>query len=962
MDRPSYLPDHLTDQQLAAIMHAGSPLLIIAGPGSGKTEVITWRVAHLIRSGEAQPAQCLITTFTNKAALELKDRIQQKLPDVDVEQMQVCTLHSLCAQLLRDYQSHTPLQRGFRILDESDQLLFVYTNRNRLGLKDVIKGRPEDFFSGLLRAFDRLSEEMVSSDQLIAWCHERQKVAEELAAEAARGKSKTKASKAADEVERWQDEAVVVEVYEAYCQLLRERGLVDYAWLQRHALDLLDAHPEIVKELRQRYHAVLVDEYQDTNAVQERILKYLAGKGQHLTVVGDDDQGIYRFRGATVNNILTFTKRYPRTETVLLAQNFRSREPIVQHSQNVIANNPARFSKELFTLRGLGSDVVLVYEHTVAEEAATVARLLRQLRQAGKIRRWGDVAMLLRSVHSYSAEYRDALQAEGIPVFVQGDATFFDRPDIQSLYGLFHYLGATKPWADVKLRCTVMALDDETNAALQAYKGDLSEIATDAGLEWVGIKSATDRRKLLEMMALRDHVQAKQHRSFSDVFYGLLAITGYAARAEQAGDVEVLMNLGILSQLVASFDEYGGTLTFYTFQDYLQLLKDASKQETMRQEPEDVVRVMTIHQAKGLEFPVVVVGSAMDGRLLSMHRRDPYEVPYELCASGPPEVDDPHTVDERRLFYVAATRARELLILSTADVVNKRGGGPSPFLVEMFGADLHQASDYSRARIDEVISTEKPRARQLQRLSFSQLAYFLQCPMRYKYAFVYGLEVVQPDPVEFGANVHRALLAIHEQARAGKPVSPQDVDEIIEHVWVTPHLENEKADVQARKAAARQLKRYVTKYIGTFQRIERAETSFSFRLCESVLTGKIDLIRRTEEDTASYEIVDFKAGKDTPAEIDQVEVQLSLYAQGAERYLGLPVTRRVAHFLVSDHVVARNWSPATAGAAQARLETVLNQIGAGAFEPRTAYCAHCSEFRSICPYAIANTETRDEEV
>jgi ATP-dependent exoDNAse (exonuclease V) beta subunit len=227
---------------------------------------------------------------------------------------------------------------------------------------------------------------------------------------------------------------------------------------------------------------------------------------------------------------------------------------------------------------------------------------------------------------------------------------------------------------------------------------------------------------------------------------------------------------------------------------------------------------------------------------------------------------------------------------------------------------------------------------------------------------VYGLEVVQPDPVEFGANVHRALLAIHEQAKRGKPVSSQDVDEIIERVWVMSHVENEKEDAQARKAAARQLKRYVAKHLDTFQRIERVETSFSFGLCGAVLTGKIDLIRRTEDDASSYEIVDFKAGKDTAAEMEQVEVQLSLYAQGAERYLGLPVTRRVAHFLESDRVVAHCWSPATADAAQVRLETVLNQISTGEFKPRTTYCAHCSEFRPICPYATAIRETCDEEV
>ena len=297
------------------------------------------------------------------------------------------------------------------------------------------------------------------------------------------------------------------------------------------------------------------------------------------------------------------------------------------------------------------------------------------------------------------------------------------------------------------------------------------------GLQQIGTQSPADRRKLQGMIALRRQVQAKEQRSFSDVFYQILSLTGYAARAECCGDTEALLNLGVLSQIVASFDEFGGTSTFYPFQDYLKLLKDASRQDALQVEPEDALRVMTIHQAKGLEFPVVVVGSAMDGRLPAQHRRDAYEVPRELCASSAPQVRDEaedadiHLVDERRLFYVAATRAKEI-----TDLKYRRrgsisaGGGPSPFLVEMFGDNLHQAADYSHARIDDVISAEKARGTTPQRMSFSQLAYFLQCPMRYKFASVYGFEVLTPDPVDFGANVHRALQAIHEQAKAGQPV------------------------------------------------------------------------------------------------------------------------------------------------------------------------------------------------
>jgi len=208
--------------------------------------------------------------------------------------------------------------------------------------------------------------------------------------------------------------------------------------------DLLTANPEIVAALRDRYRAILVDEYQDTDAVQERLLELLAGDGAGLTVVGDDDQSIYRFRGATVNNLLSFQKHYPGTRTILLTENFRSREPVVTHSLDVIVHNPARFAKDLFTRRGPGSDVLLVYERSVGEEATALADLLRRLHSAGKIRRWNDVVLLLRSVRSYAAAYADALRAAGIPVVVAGDATLFERDDVQQLVNLFTFLGATQ--------------------------------------------------------------------------------------------------------------------------------------------------------------------------------------------------------------------------------------------------------------------------------------------------------------------------------------------------------------------------------------------------------------------------------------------------------------------------------------------------------------------------------------
>jgi DNA helicase-2/ATP-dependent DNA helicase PcrA len=304
-------------------------------------------------------------------------------------------------------------------------------------------------------------------------------------------------------------------------------------------------------------------------------------------------------------------------------------------------------------------------------------------------------------------------------------------------------------------------------------------------------------------------------------------------------------------------------------------------------------------------------------------------------------------VDERKLFYVAATRARDLLIVGTADVVNKRGGGPSPFLEEMFGQDLHAAAAYSEDKVKDIESRPPSGGGPRPRHSFSQLAYYLQCPMRYKFAVAYGLEVPWLDPVDFGANVHRCLEAIHQRALQRKMTSPDDLPDLVSKTWLSTPRSDPEQEAAYQRAAIRQLTRYLEEYGEQLGDTRLAETSFSLPYGEDVLLGKIDLIRQIPE---GVEIVDFKTSASASGEMEQVALQLGIYALGAESGLGLPVKRQAAHFLEDGQVVTWEWTPEHKAEAETELSDLLGRIHAKQFPPRTAYCVHCSEFRAICPH------------
>ena len=302
----------LSENQKTAVRYRDGPLLIIAGPGSGKTEVLACRVAYLIKAGIAKPDNIMVATFTDKAAVELKDRIQEKNPYINIEMAQVSTIHSFCLKLLYKYHYHIDMPADFKILGELEQLLFILSHHEELGFVDILGDDPYDFLAEVKRIFNLATEELVKPSDLEDWCW-------------------INLENCGENSEKWREWSLIASAYDRYLGLLHDEGVLDFASIQSCALRLLEDYPQALAEIRNRYQDVFIDEYQDTNAVQDKIIDLLAGDGKRLTAVGDDDQSIYRFRGATVRNILTFQGRFPNAAVIKLEQNFRSKKAIVHN-------------------------------------------------------------------------------------------------------------------------------------------------------------------------------------------------------------------------------------------------------------------------------------------------------------------------------------------------------------------------------------------------------------------------------------------------------------------------------------------------------------------------------------------------------------------------------------------------------------------------------------------------------
>jgi len=608
--------DNLNKEQREAVLHTEGPLLILAGAGSGKTRVLTYRIAHLIDEKGVYPSNILAITFTNKAAREMKERVHRLIGNTD--NMWISTFHSACVRMLRkNVESLKGYKKNFVIYDTKDQETLIKECLKELNLNE--KNFPFRVVSSEISAAkDRLMTPREFYDKNMHDIRRRK----------------------------------LADIYMLYQKKLEKNNALDFDDIISKTVELFKLNPDILEYYQNKFRYIMVDEYQDTNFSQYTFIRLLAAQHRNICVVGDDDQGIYSFRGADIGNILNFEKDFPGAKVVKLEQNYRSTETILEAANAVISNNYGRKSKKLWTDRGTGRSIIYHYALDEREEANFIMDEVERM-IAQENRRLGEFAILYRT-NAQSRVLEETCMSHGLPYRIVGGFKFYDRKEVKDIIAYLRVI--QNPDEDLSLKriinipkrgignSTLEAISQYARATGDSMFGALLEVDR---IEGVGTKAKKGIKEFVKLMS--DLMGIAETERVSIIVKEVLERTGYLDELEKDGDEESLTRAENIKELLSAtfeFEELNESALLPEFLEQMALMSDIDTVE----EGKDALIMMTLHSAKGLEFPFVFISGMEEGVFPS--QRSYFE--------------DKQMEEERRLMYVGITRAKERLYLTAA--------------------------------------------------------------------------------------------------------------------------------------------------------------------------------------------------------------------------------------------------------------------------------------------------------
>jgi len=988
----------LNKEQLEAIEYGKGPLLIIAGAGTGKTTVVTERVKWLISQKLAKPSEILALTFTNKAAREMEERIDVAMP-YGYTDMWISTFHSFCDRVLRDEAIQIGLDPGYHLLSQAETTQFLIENLFEFKLNYFRPlGNPTKFIRGMLQHFSRLKDEDASPNEYIHWVKSQNSNRKTQS-----HNSKLKSER--EEVEKYLELALAYQTYE---ELKVKEGVMDFGDLITNTLKLFRSRPNVLREYQKKFKHILVDEFQDTNYAQYALLKVLApsDKKSNLSVVGDDSQSIYKFRGAAVSNILQFMKEYKGAKQVVLTKNYRSTQIILDNAYRLIKHNDPDtlevklgISKNLKKMRQVKEiPIEFIWTDRVEDEAEAVVKKIATLRTLKKTDdaeyQFKDFAILIRANNHADAFVR-ALSRAGIPYQFLGPGQLFRQPEVKDLIA---YLKVLYNFEDNVALYRILSMEHfDISARDLAFLNSVSrrfnlslfeicEILTEetevsnlpnrqsAGYLEGRISEKTKEavKKIVKM--IHYHFKLLTKETAGQILYYFLEDSGLLKKLTEYKppiDERKAQNISKFFDRLKTYEVNHEDVSVTAVVDWINLsmqLGESPLASDIDWMEENRVNILTVHSSKGLEFPVVFLVNLVSARFPTRQRREQIPIPEELIKEILPSGDF-HEQEERRLFYVGMTRARDRLFLTAANYYGegKREKKISPFVYETLGEEeikklkakksskekAQQLSILDWKKLSEKEKLTQPKAgpplAEINYLSFSQINTFNTCPLQYRYRYIQRIPVPPSAAQSFGNSIHAALKDFYRQVKENKKPEEKELIEILKNNWLPLGYSSKAHEEKMKKEGARMLKNFYSQI--NWKVVPKSlEQLFAIRINPRLkIGGRID---RVDEKDEGLEIIDYKTGKVMKQKDVDRSLQMTVYAlAAADRGIYEKDPKDIVltfHFLDTGEKVSTKRTKEQLETAKKELMEKAKEIEKSKFEPTPGRLCDFCDYKLIC--------------
>ncbi len=893
-------------EQASAMTYGDGPVLVVAGAGTGKTTVITRRIAWLIQEKRASPEEILALTFTDKAAREMEERVDRLVPYGFVR-TNIETFHALGDRILRDNALEIGLTSDFKVMTTFQQIIFLRQLIDHMNLEYYAPlGNPHKFIEAMLSHFSRLKDEYVSPKRY-------KQFAAGLVKSASEDEDQLNATRVAE----------LARVYELYMQTSREQGRLDFGDQIYLTLELFEKRPNILKQYQELFKYILVDEFQDTNMAQNKLMSMLAERHKNLMAVGDDDQSIYRFRGAAIANILNFNLEYPDAKQIVLTKNYRSTQAILDASYKLIQyNNPNRLEVASKIIKRLtaanhkqGKYPEFTQHDNTLLEVGAVAEKVRQLIDQGVSP--NQIAILIRK-NKQAKAMMHALGKVGVASQQSKSEGLFERPEIKTIV---NFISVINDPNDSQAFFGLLA-GDIFNYHL-ANLADLASVVKRRNLsfeEYLNFKQDIDDNIITIIEQIKKYRSISSEFTAGELIYKFINDNGYLKRLVEQAEADnqaafQVQNLAEFFEMVREFETIAIDPNIHSLWQYLDEIRSTNVDISTSDSPLDTndVQVLTIHKAKGLEFDIVFMIDLVDQVFPSRRMAEKIKIPDGLIEI--PVANDRHISEERRLFYVGLTRAKKELYLSAGyDHGGKRLRKISQFVIETMddvnlvqpekGSGLVSKIDsFAKGQVPDYDMTSQLYHQGWLHLTPHQIEDYLKDPKEFWFFHVLNMPRGPFHALAYGSAIHRAIEYYNRAKINHNPVSSANLVEVFENAWVSEGFVSRNHELARFEMGKKVISDYFIREEAKKDFPSLVEQDFSLDLpkLKVRISGRYDAVYIRGQ---KVEIRDFKTSQiATQKEADKRikdNIQMAIYALAWEKTSGQAVSKISLHFVEND--------------------------------------------------------------